>query len=266
MVDIKNINAAGTTLRAHQLKMFEMLVYIDRICRDNNIKYWLSGGTLLGAIRHKGFIPWDDDLDILFMKKDLKRIHKILKNIDNDLYVLQSNQTDLYYVAPYEKLRLKGTQVFENNYSDYQYRYRGIYIDLFYLEPAIVLFHKISDFVQTRLIKLTLIKSDLWGMKPWFVSSFAYILQYLFYPLMSFLSLILDKKSISYPLGSYFHTQFNKEDFSSSIEVEFEGKLFFAPRNYDMVLRAQYGDYWQLPPLEKIKYHTYSVNFNVTDR
>ena len=71
-MNIHTINAAGTALRKHQMKMFDMLVYIDKICQDNDIKYCLSGGTLLGAVRHKGFIPWDDDLDIVFLKKDLK--------------------------------------------------------------------------------------------------------------------------------------------------------------------------------------------------
>lgn len=68
-MNIHTINAAGTALRKHQMKMFDMLVYIDKICQDNDIKYCLSGGTLLGAVRHKGFIPWDDDLDIVFLKK-----------------------------------------------------------------------------------------------------------------------------------------------------------------------------------------------------
>lgn len=69
VMNIHTINAAGTALRKHQMKMFDMLVYIDKICQDNDIKYCLSGGTLLGAVRHKGFIPWDDDLDIVFLKK-----------------------------------------------------------------------------------------------------------------------------------------------------------------------------------------------------
>lgn len=66
VMNIHTINAAGTALRKHQMKMFDMLVYIDKICQDNDIKYCLSGGTLLGAVRHKGFIPWDDDWILFF--------------------------------------------------------------------------------------------------------------------------------------------------------------------------------------------------------
>lgn len=63
-------NPDGSTLRRQQLRMLEMLQYIDVICKKHNIKYWLTSGTLLGAVRHGGFIPWDDDLDIEMLKED----------------------------------------------------------------------------------------------------------------------------------------------------------------------------------------------------
>ena len=72
-MDISEINAEGTQLRKHQLKMLEMLKYVDKLCRKHDIPYYLSGGTLLGAVRHQGFIPWDDDLDIILMKKEVCR-------------------------------------------------------------------------------------------------------------------------------------------------------------------------------------------------
>ena len=71
------LNAEGTSLRRHQQKMLEMLRFIDDLCRKNGIPYFLSGGTLLGAVRHKGFIPWDDDLDIALLKKDHKKLHRL---------------------------------------------------------------------------------------------------------------------------------------------------------------------------------------------
>lgn len=71
-------NKEGTILRKHQLRMLDMLSYIDTICRENNIKYWLAGGTLLGAVRHQGFIPWDDDVDIELFKEDFDRLLTLL--------------------------------------------------------------------------------------------------------------------------------------------------------------------------------------------
>ena len=131
-MDISEINAEGTQLRKHQLKMLEMLKYVDELCRKHDIPYYLSGGTLLGAVRHQGFIPWDDDLDIILMKKDFRRLLNVLRNEPSVDYVLQCHQTDPYYIAPYAKLRMKNTQIREWNENDIYYRYRGIYIDIFF--------------------------------------------------------------------------------------------------------------------------------------
>lgn len=86
MIDFKTqealrakFNPDGSNLRKMQLRMLDMLKYIDKICREHNIKYWLSSGTCLGAVRHGGFIPWDDDCDIELLRKDYKKLIKIRK-------------------------------------------------------------------------------------------------------------------------------------------------------------------------------------------
>ncbi|MDR3287625.1 MAG: LicD family protein, partial [Prevotellaceae bacterium] len=78
MEDFSKYNGEGTTLRKAQLRMLDILIEVDRICRKHNIQYWLDFGTLLGAVRHNGFIPWDDDVDISVMRKDRKRLKKML--------------------------------------------------------------------------------------------------------------------------------------------------------------------------------------------
>lgn len=72
-------NPDGSILRKQQLRMLEMLQYIDFVCKKHNIRYWLCSGTLLGAVRHGGFIPWDDDVDIEMLREDYKRLVRILK-------------------------------------------------------------------------------------------------------------------------------------------------------------------------------------------
>lgn len=81
-------NPDGSNLRKMQLRMLEMLKYIDSICRENDIKYWLSSGTCLGAVRHGGFIPWDDDADIEMLASDYRKLEKILRSSSRD-FVLQ---------------------------------------------------------------------------------------------------------------------------------------------------------------------------------
>ena len=73
MEDFSKYNGEGTMLRKAQLRMLDILIAVDKICRKHNIPYWLDYGTLLGAVRHGGFIPWDDDLDISMMKEDYDR-------------------------------------------------------------------------------------------------------------------------------------------------------------------------------------------------
>ena len=74
----KVYNPQGSPLREHQLRLLELLREWDRLCKENGITWWLDGGTLLGAMRHGGFIPWDDDLDVCILWKDVPRIRKIL--------------------------------------------------------------------------------------------------------------------------------------------------------------------------------------------
>ncbi len=257
MNEIANINAEGTTLRKHQLKMLEMLVFVDDICRKNNIRYWLSGGTLLGAVRHKGFIPWDDDLDIAFFRKDFVKLHDLLREYQGQ-YVLQAYDTDPNYVAPYEKLRMKDTLIEECNDNDHFYRYKGIYIDLFYLDAGLPLFHYLSDKLQTLAIKT--LKSCK-GEKKLLPSAYIFLLRNLLFPLFSSCSRCLVTSKVSYPLGSFFHTQFNKDWIFPLKEMEFEGKMFYVPADYDSMLRVQYGDYMQIPSADKITTHVKYVQF-----
>ena len=78
IVDINNIPKTKGKLRQIQLQILEMLKLFDDICKRNNINYWIESGTLLGAVRHKGFIPWDDDVDVCILRDDVEKLNKIL--------------------------------------------------------------------------------------------------------------------------------------------------------------------------------------------
>ena len=77
--DLSKYNPEGSILRRAQLRELEILIEVDKICRKHNIEYFLDWGTLLGAVRHGGFIPWDDDIDISVRRKDYSRLCKVLK-------------------------------------------------------------------------------------------------------------------------------------------------------------------------------------------
>ena len=95
----ERFNPDGSSLRNHQLRMLEMLKYIDGVCKKHNISYWLSSGTLLGAVRHGGFIPWDDDLDIEMLRKDYLKLVKVLGREIDSKYALQTHKTCLLYTS-----------------------------------------------------------------------------------------------------------------------------------------------------------------------
>lgn len=97
------------TLRKVQLTQLEILKEVDRICTKHGIKYWLSGGTQLGAVRHNGFIPWDDDLDIDMMREDFNRFLKIARTELQESYYLQDWFTEKAYGLPFAKIRKNNT-------------------------------------------------------------------------------------------------------------------------------------------------------------
>ena len=86
-------NPDGSMLRRQQMRMLEILLEVDKICKKHDIRYWLSSGTLIGAMRHNGFIPWDDDLDIEMMRADYLRLMKVLPSELPDWLALQNCQT-----------------------------------------------------------------------------------------------------------------------------------------------------------------------------
>ena len=124
----ERFNPDGSMLRKQQLRMLEILLYIDKVCKENNINYWLSSGTLLGAVRHGGFIPWDDDLDIEMMREDYDRFQKVFSN--NEDYVLQTYKSDKNYLLPFAKVRDLHSELDElgNNVS---FKYKGCFVDIF---------------------------------------------------------------------------------------------------------------------------------------
>mgnify|MGYP002622118597 CR=1 FL=1 len=129
-------NPEGSLLRRQQQRMTEMLVWLDGVCRKHGIRYWLCSGTLLGCVRHGGYIPWDDDLDVEMLREDYLRLLKVLPQELPDRYALQTAETDPNYFFAFAKLRDLRSHMEEVNHYDRIFKYRGIFIDIFPLERA----------------------------------------------------------------------------------------------------------------------------------
>ena len=253
------------SLRNLQLTQVEMLDEIARICEIHKLQYFLIGGTLLGAIRHKGFIPWDDDLDIAMPRKDYNKFREICKNDLNDQYYLHSIDMDPKYWVSFIKLLKKNTIFEPEQDKTIDTPYKGVYVDIFPLDNANKersIFQDIQAKIckgltsfQYRRRKATMITKTPLGIK-------------ILYPFLSLFSVktiskIIDKimqlnKNDNSPyfinIASFINVHKHtilKEKYLPSVKMEFEGKLYNVPRDYDYVLNRLYGDYMTLPPENK---------------
>lgn len=237
---------------------FEILKEIDVLCRKHNIHYFLSYGTLLGAIRHKGFIPWDDDLDIMIDAKDYFRFIEAAKNELPEHLFLQSSDTDQWYRA-YIKVRMNGTTMIEQSYLGLPF-HQGVWVDVF---PLIAL---PDDSKQIARINRLILLSELLVQDAFFaltknLSPKLKLLTMLPLSLRRRLANRLRKRAFRSieecdTCGCYIGFPFRaprlqSDWFRESILTEFEGAQLPIPKDYDAVLTALYGDYMTPPPEDK---------------
>jgi len=216
-------NPDGSQLRNHQLKMLEMLEYVDKVCRENDIRYWLSSGTLLGAVRHGGFIPWDDDLDIEMYREDFLRFKSVFSETDD--YVLQTHHTDRAYFWPFAKVRDRKKLIEEGN-LDRSYKYRGVFIDVFCIEKA----HRIPCIVFGKLFELLArVRNKVYENK-WLLSATIFTHRCLLF-LIFLLRPILKYKADCFrnTYGTGFLASRHPEDIGELSLISFEGGGILCP-------------------------------------
>ncbi len=134
-MEIKNRELTSIEFRKMQLLQLEMLVEFDRICNENNINYVIFSGTMLGAIRHKGYIPWDDDADIAMLREDYEKFKAIAYKLNNKICFFQDHTTDPEYRWGYGKLRRTGTKYIRIGQEHLKCK-TGIFIDIFPLDDV----------------------------------------------------------------------------------------------------------------------------------
>lgn len=217
-------NPDGSLLRRDQMELLKMMQVFAEICKKHDIKWWLSSGTLLGAARHHGFIPWDDDVDVVMMRKDYKRLEKILLAIpeNESEYFFQTIKSDIEYVNVWGKFRKKEGCV--NTSGRYKwFRYRGVGMDVFSLEKNNYIISHTSCKIYKELQHLSLyIKNRLF--RRFCIRLIEVLCLGVINSFFRLLSMVFRSNAYRYSLGSGWAAhRFYEKDIFPLKTAEFEG-------------------------------------------
>ena len=254
---MREYNPEGSALRRDQLEMLKVLVAFDEICKKHDIKWWLCSGTLLGAARHGGFIPWDDDLDVILLRKDYDRLLQEADTVlDTEKFFLQKEFSE-HWPMFFSKLRLNGTACLEKYHPKDENTHQGVYIDIFPCDncAATALGRKLQFWSSKVVIAKALDKRgyDTDSKKKRAFMAFCRIL-----PTKPFLAITKGGKDDSALVHSFLggasgfkKSVYPRKCFRNQIPMDFEGAQYPVPAGYDRLLRILYGNYQQLPPEEQ---------------
>ncbi len=249
-------------------KQMEVLDYVSSFCDQQGIRYWIEGGTLLGAIRHKGYIPWDDDIDIAMLRKDYDWFRKAFpeKN-QNSKFVFRCAEDDRDWHLPFGKVMDMETLFLQDGHD------LGINIDIFPMDDAPD-DDRIFDHMYKKRDRLKVLNAAQQNTNPpsgnflrkTVVCGIRVILHC--FPKYYFIRKIA-KNAVKYNGKGYecigdFTSESRMKHLSKHVvdelvEVQFEDRIYKAPKGYDKWLRACFGDYMKLPPEKERKRHTYEA-------
>ena len=251
----------------------DILLAIDKFCKEHNIKYSLACGTLLGAIRHKGFIPWDDDIDIYLLREDYNKLVAAFPSLLDEKYSLNSLERNPLWNRPYAKAfdtRTIEVEAVKSNIPN-----MGIGIDVFPIDEVPDNETEWKHYEKRRLFLLNCytLKTLTWRKGRSLAKNiFALCSSVLLFP-WSFRKLaeIIDKYCQIHNNKGYHHLSenclgwpgqhsFKKQDMEQVVDIPFEQYTFKAMIGYDDYLTSTYGDYMQLPPKEKqVSHHVFEA-------
>mgnify|MGYP004649564897 CR=1 FL=1 len=270
-------------LRRLQLIELEMLLEVDRICRKNKIKYMISSGTLLGAVRHKGFIPWDDDLDTYMLREDFEKFCAAWEqDADKNSFFLQTYKTDPEYRWGYAKIRRKGTEYLRDGQEAIKCM-SGVSMDIFILDnipdsrPMEYLYHIIRRACIKTLWSVVGVTEDPVAWKRGLYHVLRHVPKNIPLGIMEKLARRSNRKPSSrlYCISFYRNSGFAKKKkighggipsrwFKEFTDIEFEGFEFMTIKNYMEYLSAKYKNMWDAPPKSQQLIHPpKSYNFDV---
>jgi len=266
-------------IEIQELKQLQIGVLnaVHSFCKTHHIRYSLACGTMLGAVRHKGYIPWDDDIDIYLLRDDYDKLIKLFPVVYLDHYELFSLERNKYWSRPYAKAFDNRTVLYENSSDSISI---GVNIDIYPIDDVPDNLHTWNRYNSIRRIlqKLFLVKIiRLEKRRSFWKNSMMLFVKF-------FLSFI-DKRHFACLLSRYaqlnngkgYHNvfecvqgmlqknRFSKYLFEELCEYSFENKQFLGFKNYDEYLKNGYGDYWNLPPIEKRVTHHFFDAYWIND-
>lgn len=257
-------------LRRLQLMQLDILKEVKKVCKKHNIKFYIMNGTCLGAVRHQGSIPWDDDIDIGMYVEDFDKFVK-LQNEFSDEYFIQTIETDSEFRTMIARIRLKGTTIIEKDFLDCDINH-GVFIDIYPLfgYPENKLKAQIRSW-ESLLYRLLLLKTvpQNHGKAIKFISKFikyliprrlkTRLIKSIHQKLRSESS---DTRYVAFLYGmdvTLLHTiKYERTWFGEPTLLKYEDVLLPGPTDYDSYLKLRYKDYMKLPPIEKqSSYHSF---------
>ena len=255
-IDIEQLNK----LRKIQIELLNEFV---RICGENNFSYFLTAGTLLGAVRHKGFIPWDDDLDVAMPRNDYDKFINLTPDLLNNKYYILSYKSKTEsgkYCLNFTKFCRSGT-VFAESYKE-SGTYPGIFIDIFPFDNCSPFTARFQSFFMRLILNIYRVKLNAVYKKTakFFLAKFFCALIPLI--LIDYLHRNIYKgfknnKKLSYLCSIYGYKR-ECHDYGVIYplsKILFEGGYYSSPNNYDSYLKTMYGNYMELPPEEERRTH-----------
>ncbi len=241
----------------------EMLIEFDRICRKNHIRYSLDGGTLLGAVRHQGFIPWDDDIDVIMLREEYFKFRKACKrDLDRSRFFFQDYRTDANYRWGYAKFRRNNTEFVRLGQENLK-QHPGIFMDIFVVDnvPDGYISRRIHHFCCFLIRKALYSKVGRDNEKNPFLRYIYQVLSKIprdsIFHARNGLAAWSNRRRTElishYTLEYPKHCRYGlpRKCFDELSEIDFEGRRFLAFKDYHLYLSTYYGDYMTLPPKEK---------------
>lgn len=248
----------------------ELLKAFAEVCRQLGLRYYVLGGTMLGAVRHQGFIPWDDDIDVGMLRRDYEILLEKGQHLLPEGLFLQTFETDPEYPANFAKLRNSRTTFVESGLQKRRINH-GVYIDIFpldyYPDRGETWFSVKKELLSLRISTTFTVP----GMKP--TTKLVRLLTRVLYPTVRgalrrrerLFRSVTDGSRIANHCGAWGKKEIVPAHwYGEGTPMPFEGMTVTVPTDYHLWLTQVYGDYMQLPPEDKRIPHHYVTAFDLT--